>query len=94
MLEITPPMLQGKSGKLERYKGISIIVDGEELPNVINRTLYMRDDSLIQLTIEQLLMDTKDCVILDANQEPVTVNRSYYLKAMNKMTFEVLGVKF
>jgi len=94
MLEINPPIVPGKSGKLERYKGISIIVDGEELFNVINRTLYMRDDSLIQLTIEQLLMNTNDCMILDVNQEPVTVSRSYYLKAMNKMTFEVLGVKF
>ena len=94
MLEINPPTSQGKSGKLERYKGISIIVDGEEILNVVNRTLYMRDDSLIQLTIEQLLMDTKNCMILDVNQEPVTVSRSYYLKAINKMTFEVLGVKF
>lgn len=94
MLEINPPILQGKSGKLERYKGISIFLDGEELFNVVNRTLYMRDDSVIQLTIEQLLLDTNDCMILDVNQEPVTVSRSYYLKAMNKMTFEVLGVKF
>lgn len=94
MLEINPPTSQGKSGKLKRYKGISIIIDGEEILNVVNRTLYMRDDSLIQLTIEQLLMDTKNCMILDVNQEPVTVSRSYYLKAMNKMTFEVLGVKF
>ena len=91
MLEINPPILQGKS---EHYKGISIIVDGEELSNVINRTLYMRDDSLIQLTVEQLLMDTNNCMILDANKEPIIVSRIYYLKAMNKMTFEVLGVKF
>ena len=79
-LQINPPLATYQSGELIQFNGITILLDGVELHNVVSRVLMINND-IVTVTITQ-----------QPGGEYPTV-RKFYLKNMSQLNFEVVEIK-